>query len=579
MKKFLLGLITGLFLAGLTAVIFFFAMLRLGENRPSVADGSTLVLKLQGDIPEQPGMEAPLPGLGDSGQLTMAEYYSLLRKGAVDNRVKAVLLMPRGMATGWGKLQELREAVAEFRKSGKPVYAWLRTPGMREYYLASAAEKVYIAPEDVLDLKGLRAELMFVKNTLDKIGIQVEVEHAGKYKDAGDMLTRTSATPETLEVLNSVLDDLYGHLIDTFAKSRKKSPAEFRQLLDQGPFLAAKAVPAGLVDGVLYEDQVHGELMKKLGQNELKKLGPKEYSRASVPGYDGRHRIALLVGQGTILRGSAGSLSEDGIYSESFVSQVRRAANDASIKGVIVRIDSPGGDALASDDILRELKLLRAKKPTVISMSDVAASGGYYIAMTGDPVLAYPNTLTGSIGVIYGKPIFRGLYDKVGIQKQLLTRGKNAAIDSDYEPLTEAGRLKLRETIDNIYAGFVKRVSEGRKQSYETIDGLAQGRVWLGAQARDRKLVDELGGLTRAIELVKEKAKIPAQDRVRLVPFPGRKSFFEALLETQNTSLTDSATAAALKKELGVSETNWSLMRLWLQGGVMQVMPYAIDIR
>ncbi|HBY60487.1 MAG TPA: signal peptide peptidase SppA [Solibacterales bacterium] len=578
MKKFLLGLVAGLFLAGMTVLILFLAMLKLGESRPAVADGSTLVLRLQGDIPEQPGMEAPFPGLGETGKLTMAEHYSLLRKAAVDNRVKAVLLLPRGMATGWAKLQELREAVTEFRKSGKPVYAWLRTPGMREYYLATAAEKIYFAPEEVLDIKGLRAELMFVKGTLDKIGVKMEIEHAGKYKDAGDMLTRTSASPETLEVMNSVLDSVYGHLLSTLAQGRKKQPEELRALLDQGPFLAAAAAKAGLVDGLLYEDQVESELARRTGQGELKKLGAKEYNRASVAGFEGKHRIALLVGQGAILRGAADSLSEDGIFSDSFIKQIRQVGKDASVKGVVVRIDSPGGDALASDDILRELKLLSKKKPTVISMSDVAASGGYYIAMTGDPVLAYANTFTGSIGVIYGKPMFRGLYDKIGVTKQLLTRGKNAAIDSDYEPMTEAGRLKLRETIDSIYDGFVKRVAEGRKQKYEAVNQLAQGRVWLGSQAQERKLVDELAGLTRAIELVKEKAKIPAQDRVRLVPFPGRKTIFEALFETSNASLAESATAS-VQKELGIPAPLWTQVRLWMQGGVMRVMPYSIDVR
>lgn len=576
MKKFLIGLVTGVVLAGVAVVILFFAAVRLGAGRPSVAQNSTLLLRLEGEIAEQPGVEIPFGPFASHAPVTVRETWIMLRRAAADNRIKALLLMPKGVGAGWGKLQEIREGILEFKKSGKPVYAWLRTPTNREYYLATAADRIYLAPEDVLDVKGLRAELLFAKNALDKLGVKVEIEHAGKYKDAGDMFTRTSMTPETREVMNSVLDRLYAHLADVIGSSRRKTPEQVKALIDQGPFLANQAKNAGLIDGVLYEDEVYGELARKLRQTELTKIGHRQYLKAIGPG-NGKNRVAFVVGQGAIARGEADELQTDGIYSDSFIKLLRQVAGDSSIKGVILRIDSPGGDAIASDDILREVRLLSKKKPLVVSMSDVAASGGYYIAMSGDPIVSYPNTFTGSIGVIYGKVNLRGLYDKIGVQKEIMTRGRNAAIDSDYQPLDQASREKLRESIYSIYDGFLKRVSEGRKRPYEEVAEVAEGRVWLGSQAKENGLIDELGGLNRAVELIKAKARIPKDEAVCLVPFPRRRNFFDALFNTSAASAFDSQVRKILAAA-GLEALHRSEVMMWLRGGMLRAMPYSIDI-
>lgn len=581
MAKFLIGVLTGLVLAAFAAFVLFFALVRFGEQRPTVAEGSTLVVKLQGEIPERPGVELPFAGLETSSAQTMLETWSALRRASTDPKIKALVVMPRRMAVGWAKVRELRDSIGAFKKSGKPVYAWLETPTTREYYLATVADRIYVAHEDFLDVKGLRAEMMFFRKTLDKIGVQVEIEHIGKYKDAGDMFSRSSMTPETREVMDSVLDNIYNDILATVAGGRKEPVEEIRAAIDSGPLLAPEAAKRGLVDGTLYEDQMFDELKKKLGQAELKKISAKDYVRAA-PSSDRGARVAMVVGQGAIYRGEGQDLSDDGIYSDSFIRLLRQAANDVSIKAAIVRIDSPGGDAIASDDILREMKLLSQKKPTVISMSDVAASGGYYMAMTGDPIVAYPNTFTGSIGVIYGKPNLRGLYDKLGVTKEILKRGQNADIDSDYQPLSDSARKKLRESMESIYSGFVSRVATARKKKYEEIDQLAQGRVWLGSQAKERKLVDDLGGLDRAVELVKVKARIPASERVRLVPFPARKSFFEALMKSSAGSLMEAAAfrlsgATPIAKVIppGLKREIDALT----QQGVLRLMPYAVEVR
>jgi len=574
MAKFLIGVVTGIILVFLILFIGIFAVARMREKPPSVADGSTLMLELDGDIPERAPVEFPIPFLQQRTPPTVADVWTTLRKAAVDGRIRAIIFEPRDLQIGWAKLQEIHDDLEAFRKSGKPIYAYLKTPGAREYYLATTANRIYMDPEDELNLKGMRFELVYFRKTLDKLGVEVEIQHAGKYKDFGDMFTRSSMSPETKEVLTSVLDGLYGNLVQTIATARKKSPEQVRGIIDDGPFLSPEAKNHGLIDGLLYEDQMYDEVKEKLAGGELKKLSLHDYLKipASAVGLGGKQQIALVTGQGGITRGEDGQdLSGDsGIESEGFDKLLRRVGNDADIKGVVVRIDSPGGEVFASDAIWREMNLLSKKKPMVISMSDVAASGGYYIAMTGDPVVAYPGTVTGSIGVVFGKANLHGLYDKLGVTKDMLTRGRFADIDSDYQPISPAGREKLRSAIDENYRSFVTKVATARRRKFEEVEPLSQGRVWLGSQAKANGLVDELGGLDRAIELVKEKAKIPKSERVNLVTYPAKRSVFDILF--------GQAVESTMESRLGGLLKGWQI-RLWARGGMMRLMPYTIEVR
>jgi protease-4 len=574
MAKFLIGVLTGIILVGLFLFIAIFALARMREKPPVIADGSTLVLDLEGEIPERAPVEFPIPFLQRRTPLSVADVWGTLRKATTDGRIRAIIFEPRDLSVGWGKLEEIRADLENFRKSGKPIYAYLKTPGAREYYLATAASRVYMESEDELNLKGMRFELMYFKNTLDKLGVQVEIEHAGKYKDFGDMFTRTSMTPETKEVLNSIIDDLYGNLIKRIAEARKRGPDEIRATIDQGPFLSPQAREKGLIDGLLYEDQMFDEVKRKVNAGDLKKVSFRDYLKASpsASGLDGKQQIALVTAEGGISRGDNGSdfSGDSGIGSEEFVKVLRRVGADGDIKGVIVRVDSPGGEVFASDAIWREMNLLSKKKHMVISMSDTAASGGYYIAMTGDPVVAYPGTFTGSIGVVFGKANLHGLYDKLGVNKELLSRGRFADIDSDYQPLSPAGRDKLRSAMDDNYHSFVTKVAEARRRKFDQIEPLAQGRVWLGSQAKANGLIDELGGLDRALDLVKEKAKIPKSQRVTLVTYPPKRSVFDILFGQTAES--------AMESRLGGFLKGWQL-RLWARGGMMRLMPYTIEVR
>jgi len=587
MKKFLLGFAIGVLFVALAVVVLAVAAVRFGGGRrPTVAANSTLILQLEGELPEKSPVDIPIPFFEQQQPLSIAETWQLLRNAAADSRIKAIVLEPRGLQVGWAKLEELRVDILNFKKSGKPVYAYLRGAGTKEYYLATAADHVYMSPEDELDVKGLRAELIFVKNTLDKLGVEMEFEHIGKYKDAPDMFTKTGSSPETREVINLLLDQFYGDFINTIAQGRKKAPAAVRTLIDNGPFVGKEALKGGLIDALLYEDEVFDLLKQDLKLAKIEKIAEHSYARAPAAnlGVDGPTRIALLVGEGDITRGSTNDGGATGITTAGMVKLLRQVRDDASIKGVILRIDSPGGDGIASDDILHEAKLLSQKKPTVISMSDLAASGGYFIAMTGDPVVAYANTETGSIGVFFGKVNLRGLYDKVGLKKEILTRGRFADIDTESAPLNAEQRAKLRTEIEEFYRGFVQRVADGRKRKYDDMESLAQGRVWTGAQAKQNGLVDELGGIDRAIEMVKEKAKIAASEKITLVAYPPRRSLYQVLLDrdTDLTSLESRIFGFAMESRLQgrVKELVGDLpLGALSQGGILSLMPYSVTIR
>jgi protease-4 len=578
MGKFLLGLITGAILIVVIGVLVFFAIASLKSKPATVADGSTLILKLSGDVPEKPPVEFPIPFLQDKTPLTVEGVWSMLNRAAADSRIKAVVLEPDSVSIGWAKMQEIHSELEQFRKSGKPVYAFLKNPGTREYYLATAASRIYMEPVDVLNLKGLGLELMYFKNTLDKLGVQVDVEHAGKYKDYGDMFTKTSMSPETKEVMNSIVDDIYADLINTVAKGRNKDASTIRATIDEGPFLSAQAKDKGLVDSLRFEDEMFGELKTALHQTELKKLQAHDYAGVPDSSITASDRIAFVVGEGSITRGDADSTDDSGLESEQFDKILSKVQNDSGIKAVIVRIDSPGGEVMASDEMWRAMNELSKKKPVVISMSDAAASGGYYMAMSGDAIIAYPATETGSIGVVFGKPNLHGLYDKVGVTKDQISRGRFALIDSDYQSLDVAGRAKLREGIDADYQDFVAKVAAARHKTPAEIEPIAQGRVWLGDQAKANGLVDELGGLDRAMQLARQKAKIPLSAKVNIVLYPGKRSLFDLLFKSSTDSEADAMLSRTGLEPLRVAWHD-DRLRVWMRGGMLRMMPFAIEFR
>jgi protease IV len=573
MAKFLIGLLTGIVVVVLGIFLLFFALLRFREKPPSIADNSVLVLHLEGAIPEKPPLDLSTL-IGNTSPLTMTSVWLNLRKAAADPHIKALVLEPEGLTAGWGKLEELRSDVEQFRKSNKPVYAYLRTPSAREYYVSLGANRILIGDSDSLFLKGLRAEVMYFKKTLDKLGVSVEVEHAGKYKDFGDMFTRSDMSPETREQVGAVVDGIYGGIVARIAEARKKSPDEVRAIIDSGPFTSTQALKAGLVDELRFEDQVFGELKDQLHSGDPARVSIDRYSKVPPESANlaGKSRIAIVAAQGDIVRGSADDdgANESSLTSYGFNKLLRQVGSDSNIKGVIVRIDSPGGEVGASDEMWREMNLLGKKKPVVISMSDVAASGGYYMAMTGAPIVAYPQTETGSIGVVFGKPNLHGLYDKLGVNKDAVQQGKHADIDSDYTPLTDDERNLLRKGIDESYRDFVSKVAAARHHTYQEIDAVAQGRVWLGSAARDHGLVDELGGIDTAIALLKKRANIPAGENVNVDLYPAQRGLLDLLMKRSQSDMLE----ARLRQVFGRVP-----FHAWMRGGYLRMMPYWLEVR
>lgn len=371
MKKFLAGLVVGIVICAFAGVVLVFALGRLSQQEPDVPENAVLRLTLSGAVDEMSAPSLPLPGQPASG-LTTIEIWSSLRKATVDPRIKAVVFEPRLPSLGWATAQEIRGSLEKFKKeSGKPVYAYLRTPRMVDYYMASAADKVYASPEDLILLQDMRIEVMYLKNTLDKLGVKVEVEHAGKYKDAGDTYTEEGMTPNTREVLTTVLDSLYSDFLSTVGKSRNKTPEELSAILDKGPFTAAAAVNAGLLDGVRHDNQWKDELKEQLKLSEYREADIRKYREISpsAAGIEGKASVAVLVAQGNIIRGKADAFTKaELIASDSIAADLRSLAKNDSIKGVVLRIDSPGGDAVASDEILEAVRELSKKKPPVIDM-------------------------------------------------------------------------------------------------------------------------------------------------------------------------------------------------------------------
>lgn len=574
MAKFLLGVIVGVVVAALGAVVIVLVVGKLfSTKQPVIPPNGVLVLNVSGDIPESLPVDIPVPFLQPQSAPTVTDVWNALHHAATDNRVKAVLLQPHGLTAGWAKLQEVHRDLQDFKKSGKPIYALLQSPGSKEYYLSAGSDRIFLSPDDLLNVKGFRIEELYLKNTLDKFGVGVQVDHIGRFKDAGDTFTRTNMSPETREVLGQVLDQLFGDFCSTIASGRHKTADDIKSLVDLGPFTAQQAKAVGLIDELGYEDQVFSELKKKTGTSDLNRMPLRTYFHSVSNRGD---RIAMLVGEGDIVRGDPdeGFNSQVAISSGAFSKIVRRVREDKSVKGVILRVDSPGGDAVASDEILHELKLLSKAKPLVISMSDVAASGGYFISMTGDPILSYANTITGSIGVIYVRPNIKGLYDKLGLQQEVITRGKLADLDSLTTPLSDAARQKLHESIESTYKAFVTKVATARRKTYDQIDPLAQGRVWMGAQARQNGLVDQLGGLNESIALIRRKAHLSETGETDLVMFPPRRSLLDFVTSSSNSSIDETVLSGKIRSMIpGLPGA--ALMK----GGILQMLPYSLVIQ
>ncbi len=503
---------------------------------PTIRENSVLALKISGSLPDYVP-EDPLRRILGGQPQDLRSLLTQFRKARVDKRITAILLDIDAEAVGLAKIEEIRTAIEDFRASGKPVYAYIETGFITDYYLAAGCDRIYVPPSGELFIEGIGADVLFFRGSLDKLGIYPDIYQIGKYKTAANMFTQKQMTDAHREFINSLLDDLFSRLVDTIAKARGKSPAEVKALIDNAPYTAPRAKEAGLIDGALYREEVEKELKKRLGykgNEELHITKASDYRQISPEslGLNKGDKIAVVYAAGDIVSGksSFGSSGEQTIGSDSLVKTLEEARDDKSVKAIVLRVDSPGGSGLASDMIWRAIESAKQKKPVVVSMSDVAASGGYYIACNANKIVAEPSTITGSIGVFAGKPVVKGLYDWLGITNEYVLRGKNAGIFRESEKFSDSERVKLEELIKSTYYDeFVPKVAKGRSKDSEYIDSIGQGRVWTGAQGQERGLVDEFGGLDKAIEIAKQLANIPAEKGVERVILPRPRGLIQQL--------------------------------------------------
>jgi protease-4 len=568
------------------------ALLAESLGKPDVPENSVLVLKISGDLPDYAPENVMAKAFGIEQKQSFTSLLTQIRKAKVDARVGAVLLDIESSGLGWGKSDELRGAIKDLRASGKPVYAYMESGRNREYYIATAAEKIFVPPPGDVWINGFAAQAQFYRGSLDKLGIEPQFLKIGKYKNAPDQYTEKEMTEGQREVINAILDDYYNRVVSTIAETRKKSPEDVKAIIDNAPYNTTQAKEQNLIDGAFYREQVYDELKNRLGykaDDKLRTIDASAYRDVSADSLNlnNGEKVAVIYASGAISGGRSSNSPFGGemVGSDTIVEVVNRAADDNSIKAIVLRVDSPGGSALASDLIWFALENAKAKKPVVVSMGDVAASGGYYIACNANKIVAEPSALTGSIGVFTGKPITNGFYDWVGITNEYVLRGKNAGLFRETNKWEGSELAKMTEQINSIYyTNFVPKVAKGRGKTDEEVNNLGQGRVWTGAQARANGLIDEFGGLEKAIEIAKNLANLPADKDVRRVNYPEPRSLFESLLsggasvETEEQKV-QKAVISALPADVRKTLRYASMLDQMKRGEAMMMMPYELEIK
>ncbi|HQR45617.1 MAG TPA: signal peptide peptidase SppA [Thermoanaerobaculia bacterium] len=535
-------------------------LLSRGVATPSVRVPRKTVLRLDLEraIPES-APEDPFAALRTEAPLTLRDVTEVLERAGSDDRVAGLVARVGAAPIGLAQSQEIRDAVAAFRAKKKFAVAYAETfgefgPGNGAYYLATAFDEIWLQPSGDVGLNGLVLEAPFVRGTLDKLGVKPEYGQRHEFKNAMNLFTDTQFTPAYREAEQRLLDSVWGQMMKGIAAGRRLSEEGVREIVDRGPVLGTEAREARLVDGLGYWDEVADKVKARAGADADFLALPKYRDSAGSPYDEGKHTIALIYGLGGVARGRGGYSPVLGSWtmgSETVASAFRKAAKDADVKAIVFRVDSPGGSYVASDTIWREVARARkAGKPVVVSMGNVAASGGYFVAMNADRIVAQPATITGSIGVLAGKLVTPAMWEKVGVTFDQVESGANANFWNTSRSFSEAEWARFNAWLDRIYDDFTTKVAAGRKLPKDRVLEIAKGRVWTGEDAKARGLVDELGGLAAAVRAAKELAKIPAGDSVKLVEFPRKKAPFEALMARFGGGDDDAASTDAAARAI-----------------------------
>ncbi|HUM04344.1 MAG TPA: signal peptide peptidase SppA [Terriglobales bacterium] len=515
-------------------------------TKGKVPDKTILEANFEQAIPEYVP-DSPTAKLMLKEQLTVKDVVDAIDRGAEDDRVVGLVAKIGAAPIGMAKTQELREAVQRFRAHKKFAVAYAETfgefgPGNGAYYLATAFDQIYLQPSGDVGLTGIIMESPFVKGTLGKLGLTFHGDHRYEYKNALNFYTETKFTPPHKEAMSAIMMSWFNQMKDGICQARQISPDKFQALVDAGPYLGKEAVDAKLVDGVAYRDEIYSQVKANAGaRSEFLYLG-KYLDRAGHPHERGK-AIALVYGVGGVTRGKSDYDPVQGsqnMGSDTVAGAIRAAVQDKDVKAILFRVDSPGGSYVASDTIWREVVNARkAGKPVIVSMGDLAGSGGYFVAMAADKIVAQPGTITASIGVLGGKLLTSGLWNKVGLSWDEVHQGNNATMFTGTQDYTPAEWARFETWLDRVYVDFTSKVADGRKLPKEKVLQIAKGRIWSGQDAKNLGLVDELGGFDTALKLAKKAAGIGDTEEVKIVLYPRPKTFFEALLQRGGADNSD----------------------------------------
>ncbi len=588
MKNFLsslLATIVGLIVMTLVVFLIFMGVIAATTSKEAVEvkENSLLVTKFNAQILDRTN-EDPF-ALLFSGNFMYDKTMGLnqilkdLDKAKTDENIEGIFMNLGAVNAGIATLGEIREAMRDFKESGKFIYAYSNAYTQKSYYLASVADSVFMTPEGMFLFNGMSAEVMFYKNALEKIGVEMQVVRHGSYKGAVEPFLRDKLSKENREQINSYVGALWGKIITDISESRGISEEKLNQIADELSTIdSEKLVETGMVDGLIYYDEMLALMKEKLNveeKDDLEAVSLKKYKDVPVKGKKeySKDKVAVIYAMGSVVDGNAG---EGYISGERISKAIRKARRDKSVKAIVFRINSGGGSGSASDVIHREVMLAAKEKPVVASMGDVAASGGYYIAAPADTILAGPGTITGSIGVFGLFPNVQELMnDKLGITTDVVKTNKNSNILTAMDPLDQNERVIVQKMIDDFYTNFVSIVAEGRGKSYEEIDAIAGGRVWAGSNALELGLIDMYGGLEKSIEVAAEMAGL---ENYRVQSLPKLEDPMTAIMN-QLTGGSMIRANRILQRELGEEYHHYKkIQEIRNMHGIQAIMPYEIEI-
>ncbi len=539
--KFTLATITGLIVTGVIvffiSILVFFSMVSSSESETQIRKNSIMMLDLNGALAER-SQENPFDFLlGDEyNNYGLDDILSSIKKAKENEDIKGIYIQATSLATGFASLEEIRNALKDFKESGKFIVAYGDTYSQGLYYLSSVADKVLLNPQGMIEWRGLAAAPMFFKDLLAKIGVEMQIFKVGTYKSAVEPFISTEMSPANREQVNAYLSSIWGQVTSDISESRKIPADSLNAIADRMMMFypAEESVKCGLADTLIYKNDVRNYLKAMAGIDEddrMPVLGLKEMVnvKKNVPKDKSGNVIAVYYAYGEIDGGTSSSTGEEGINSVKVIKDLRKLKDDEDVKAVVLRVNSPGGSAYGSEQIWYAVSQLKKEKPVIVSMGDYAASGGYYISCNADTIVADPTTLTGSIGIFGMFPNAKGLADKIGVNFDVVKTNEYADFGMLTRPMNDGEKGLMQMYINKGYDTFLTRCSEGRGINKEELDKIAQGRVWTGSKAKELGLVDELGGLDRALEIAIAKSGV---DAYTVISYPKKESFFESLMNT-----------------------------------------------